>query len=239
MRADDVTLIRDQRERQRRSRRSTPRCRIPLACSLRTLQQPLHRAESDESRGHSDQDRPGTVRQAPRPCRAQSGGRDRRAQRRCGRRAARPGWRQVEAAVGQASRAWPSTRSRMPPRLSARSGRSPSRCWPSRRARSASRAAVAAIVTAVTGRAALRATVAVAGEQAAFVEPVRAVAPEFDRVRDQPEARPVRRPRHVLAVEARSHFLEALLEGLAAVERARLVRRPGAELRIARLRLAK
>src|SRR5690606_3404116 len=48
--------------------------------------------------------------------------------------------------------------------------------------------------------------------------------------------RPARRSRHLLSLEARLHRGEARLERLAAVERSRLVARPGAELAVAAAR---
>src|SRR6187549_3249264 len=71
------------------------------------------------------------------------------------------------------------------------------------------------------------------GEQPPLVQPVGTVGPELHAVGDQAVATPVRRAGDVPSLEVRLHVLEALLERLAAVERARLVAGPGAELRIA------
>src|SRR6185369_8162726 len=71
-------------------------------------------------------------------------------------------------------------------------------------------------------------------EQAPLVEAVGAIAPELDPLRDHAIAAPMWRARHVLAFEAGLGVLEALLESCAAIKRARLVRRPGAKLRIPR-----
>src|SRR5690606_3784580 len=75
--------------------------------------------------------------------------------------------------------------------------------------------------------------IAGAREDAAFVEAVRAVLPELDRVRRHPVAAPMRGAGNVLPLEAGAHRLVASLESLAIGKRAGLVRCPGAELRIA------
>src|SRR3546814_9655022 len=59
-----------------------------------------------------------------------------------------------------------------------------------------------------------------------------AVVPELDHVRHNPIARPVRWPGHGLAFEPLSLLLEPALEQSAGRKRARLVRRPCAQLRI-------
>src|SRR3546814_17286821 len=73
----------------------------------------------------------------------------------------------------------------------------------------------------------------IAGEQPPFVETVRAILPEFDAERGNATARPMRRARHLKPFVARLHGREPRLEGRAAIERTRLIRGPGAELRIA------
>ena len=73
---------------------------------------------------------------------------------------------------------------------------------------------------------------------AAVLQPVvqaeRAVLPELDQQRLQAEARPVRRPRHLADDVPGREFGDALLQREAALERPRLVRRPGADLAAAR-----
>src|SRR3546814_9325813 len=76
----------------------------------------------------------------------------------------------------------------------------------------------------------------IAGEQPPFVETVRAILPEFDAERGNAIARPMRRARHLKPFVARLHGREPRLEGRAAIERTRLIRGPGAELRIAAAR---
>src|SRR3546814_1599458 len=71
------------------------------------------------------------------------------------------------------------------------------------------------------------------GEQPPFVETVRAILPEFDAQRGNAIARPMWRARHLKPFVARLHGREPRLEGRAAIERTRLIRGPGAELRIA------
>src|SRR3546814_5233992 len=73
----------------------------------------------------------------------------------------------------------------------------------------------------------------IAGEQPPFVETVRAILPEFDAERGNAIARPMRRARHLKPFVARLHGREPRLEGRAAIERTRLIRGPGAELRFA------
>src|SRR5579872_4937500 len=62
---------------------------------------------------------------------------------------------------------------------------------------------------------------------------VRTIAPEFDPVRDDLVAAPMRGSRHVLAVEPALHFLEPSFENSPAFKRPRLVRGPCTKLRIA------
>ena len=57
-----------------------------------------------------------------------------------------------------------------------------------------------------------------------------AVLPELDQQRLQPEARPVRRPRHLADDMLGRDFRHALLQREAALQRPRLVGRPGADL---------
>src|SRR3954452_7890320 len=59
-------------------------------------------------------------------------------------------------------------------------------------------------------------------------------APKFDALRYDTIAAPGWRSGNVTSVEPTLHLLEPLLEGRPAVERARLVGRPGAKLRISR-----
>src|SRR3546814_12249269 len=66
-----------------------------------------------------------------------------------------------------------------------------------------------------------------------ILETVRAILPEFDAERGNALARPMRRARHLKPFVARLHGREPRLEGRAAIERTRLIRGPGAELRIA------
>ena len=65
------------------------------------------------------------------------------------------------------------------------------------------------------------------------MEPVRPIAPEFDAFGFQSKTRPARRARHRLAVEARPHLIVALFEKFAALQWARLIGSPGADLGIA------
>src|SRR5262245_38780471 len=58
-----------------------------------------------------------------------------------------------------------------------------------------------------------------AGEAHAIVEAMRAARPEFESVRDQPIAAPVRRPAHVAAFESSTHGPKAGEERRAARDR--------------------
>src|SRR5436309_2884283 len=64
------------------------------------------------------------------------------------------------------------------------------------------------------------------------MEPMWTVTPEFDSVGHDAVAAPMRRPPDVGAFKPPPHLFEAQLERLSAVERPRLIRGPGAELRI-------
>src|SRR5690606_13291193 len=66
------------------------------------------------------------------------------------------------------------------------------------------------------------------------VQPEGAVLPEFDEARLDPEARPVRRPRHAAYAVLGGHLGDPLLERKAAFQRSRLFRGPGADLALAR-----
>src|SRR5690606_16714371 len=69
------------------------------------------------------------------------------------------------------------------------------------------------------------------GEAYTIVQAIGPVHPELDLHRIDPVTAPVRRAGYFLSVEALFDFGDARLEGRAAVERARLVARPGADLR--------
>ena len=71
-------------------------------------------------------------------------------------------------------------------------------------------------------------------EQPALVQAVGPVGPEFDPVGDEAIAPPIGRPGDFLAFELADQLLVARLERSAAFERARLVRRPGADPGVAR-----
>src|ERR1700761_374090 len=64
--------------------------------------------------------------------------------------------------------------------------------------------------------------IAVTNEQAALMEPVGAILPEFDPVGHHAVAAPMRRARHLATGEALLHLVETRLEGRARVERPRL-----------------
>src|SRR4029079_12757063 len=72
------------------------------------------------------------------------------------------------------------------------------------------------------------------GEGDAVVQPERPLLPELDLLRDDAEARPVRRPRHRGYAEFRRVEGHRLLERHTAFQRRRLLARPGADLRHAR-----
>src|SRR5215218_2335242 len=75
--------------------------------------------------------------------------------------------------------------------------------------------------------------VALAGEDDPIVEPERLVLPELDGHRRDAETRPIGRTRHLAdGVFGRVHG-HGLLQGEAALERARLLARPGADTAVA------
>src|SRR6185503_10517785 len=74
--------------------------------------------------------------------------------------------------------------------------------------------------------------VAAAREHAPLVQAMLARRPELDPVGNDAIAAPGGGPGHILPREPLLGLVEATLEGRPAVERARLVGRPGAELRI-------
>ena len=73
---------------------------------------------------------------------------------------------------------------------------------------------------------------ALAGEQAAFVQPVRTVGPELDPLRRHSISAPMRWARNIGAFVSLLHLLEPTFEGRAMIQGVRLVGCPGTELRI-------
>src|SRR4029077_18418254 len=71
-------------------------------------------------------------------------------------------------------------------------------------------------------------------KQQSIMQPGRPLLPEFYMMRHDPEPRPVRRTWHAAFLEAMRKRLPPPLELGAALERARLVRGPGANLAVAR-----
>src|SRR5947209_20277102 len=78
--------------------------------------------------------------------------------------------------------------------------------------------------------------VAVARVDQPLVEAALALVPELDALRYQPEARPVRRPRHRTIREARLDLAQPLVECARVLHRLALPRRPRAELAASRAR---
>src|SRR3546814_5211049 len=74
---------------------------------------------------------------------------------------------------------------------------------------------------------------ALALEQAALMQAMFAVLPEFDALRRDAKSRPVRRTRHRPALEPQADLVIAGHEQVARFQRTRLVRRPCAQLAVA------